>query len=64
MPKLTRNSDGARMLRMAAIDAELTEIARSSSKGVTFEKREAKAAPLRKELAELRRRLWGANGSA
>jgi hypothetical protein len=59
MPKVPKNSDGAIMLRMAEIDAKLTEIARNSREGVTFEKREAKAAPLRKELAALRQRLWG-----
>ena len=64
MPKVAKNSDGALMFRMAAIEAKLTEIARSSSKGATFEQREAKAIPLRKELAELRQKLWGGNGTA
>ena len=60
--KLSKDSPGAAMNRMAEINAKLTEIARSER--MTFEQREAKAAPLRKELAELQRRLWGGNGRA
>lgn len=50
------------MRRMAEINAKLTEIARSER--MTCEQREAKAAPLRSELAELQQRLWGGNGIA
>lgn len=60
--KIGKDSPGAAMRRMAEINAKLTEIARSER--MTFEQREAKAAPLRKELAELQRRLWGGNGRA
>ena len=60
--KIGKDSPGAAMRRMAEINAKLTEIARSER--MTCEQREAKAAPLRQELAELQRRLWGANGSA
>ena len=50
------------MNRMAELNAKLTEISRNER--LTFEQREAKAAPLRKEMAELQMRLWGANRSA
>lgn len=60
--KLSKDSPGAAMNRMAELNAKLTEISRNER--LTFEQREAKAAPLRKEMAELQMRLWGANRSA
>ena len=63
MVKRFTDSVGATMLRMVAIDAELTAITRSALSGATVAERLAKAAPLRKELAELEQKLAGLDGS-
>lgn len=47
------------MKRMAEIEAKLTSISRSGNDGVSFQKREAAAEPLRRELAHLKSNMWG-----
>ncbi len=51
-----RKDLGAAMYRMAKLTAELDAIARS---GQPFVRREKSSEPLRRELADLRERLWG-----
>ena len=60
--KIGKDGPGAAMKRMAEITAKLTAIDRNEK--LKFTQRAAKAAPLRKELAELEQKLWGGNGSA
>jgi len=47
------------MNRMAKIEAKLAIIRLSGNDGVSFEKREAAAGPLRRELANLKKSMWG-----
>ena len=58
MSELQKNRKdlGAAMYRMAKLTAELDAIARS---GQPFVRREKSSEPLRRELADLRERLWG-----
>jgi len=59
MARQIKFGPGTAMKRMAEIEAKLTSISRSGNDGVSFQKREAAAEPLRRELAHLKSNMWG-----
>jgi len=59
MARRIKVGPGTTMNRMAKIEAKLAIIRLSGNDGVSFEKREAAAGPLRRELANLKKSMWG-----